>query len=282
MKCLIIAAGKGNRLRPKVDSKPLLPLLGVPLIERVIRNALKAGMDDIYVVTGYKGEKVNNFLSALAKRLNVTITTIKNMNWESSENGTSIMQAHNYLKEPFLLLMSDHLFDWSIIRQLLSIPLKEDEVCIAVDGNINNPLIDLEDVTCVRYELGKIKDIGKKLKIYNGFDTGIFYCTPAIFDAIKESTRLFDTSLTGAVKHLTMHRKVNSLDIDGRFWIDVDDPKSLKKAEKALLDQLKDKPNDGPISRHLNRPLSIRISKLLVNYPVTPNLISFFSFVKPK
>ena len=128
MKCLIIAAGKGNRLRQKVDSKPLLPLLGVPLIERVIRNALKAGMDDIYVVTGYKGEKVNNFLSALAKRLNVTITTIKNMKWESSGNGTSIMLAHNYLKKPFLLLMSDHLFDWTIIRQLLSIPLKEDRV----------------------------------------------------------------------------------------------------------------------------------------------------------
>ena len=39
MKCLVIAAGKGSRLRLKGDSKPLIPILGVPLIERVIRPA---------------------------------------------------------------------------------------------------------------------------------------------------------------------------------------------------------------------------------------------------
>jgi hypothetical protein len=46
MKCLIIAAGKGSRLRPRGDSKPLIPILGVPMIERVIRSALEAGTDD--------------------------------------------------------------------------------------------------------------------------------------------------------------------------------------------------------------------------------------------
>jgi len=53
MKCLIIAAGKGHRLRSKGDSKPLTPLFDIPLIERVIRCALEAGADDFFVVTGY-------------------------------------------------------------------------------------------------------------------------------------------------------------------------------------------------------------------------------------
>ena len=39
MKCLIIAAGKGSRLRQQGESKPLIPVLGLPLIERVIRTA---------------------------------------------------------------------------------------------------------------------------------------------------------------------------------------------------------------------------------------------------
>jgi NDP-sugar pyrophosphorylase family protein len=52
MKCLIIAAGKGSRLRQQGDSKPLIPILGLPLIERVIRSAIEAGADDFYVVTG--------------------------------------------------------------------------------------------------------------------------------------------------------------------------------------------------------------------------------------
>ncbi len=69
MKCLIIAAGKGSRLRHKSNSKPLIPILGVPLIERVIRCALAAGADDFYVVIGYQGERVRVFLNRLRDRL---------------------------------------------------------------------------------------------------------------------------------------------------------------------------------------------------------------------
>lgn len=43
MKCLIIAAGQGSRLQSKGESKPLVSLLGVPLIERVIRSAIAGG-----------------------------------------------------------------------------------------------------------------------------------------------------------------------------------------------------------------------------------------------
>ena len=46
MKCLIIAAGKGSRLQERGDSKPLIPILGIPLIERVIRAAMEAGADE--------------------------------------------------------------------------------------------------------------------------------------------------------------------------------------------------------------------------------------------
>ena len=52
MKRLIIAAGKGGRLQQTGESKPLIPIFGVPLIERVVRSAQEAGADDFYVVTG--------------------------------------------------------------------------------------------------------------------------------------------------------------------------------------------------------------------------------------
>ena len=58
MKCLIIAAGKGSRLQQRSDSKPLIPIIGVPSIEHVIRSAQEAGADDFYVVTGCHGERV--------------------------------------------------------------------------------------------------------------------------------------------------------------------------------------------------------------------------------
>jgi len=240
---------------------------------------MQGGADDFYIVTGNQKEKVNSFLNVLSKRLNVSIKTVENNEWASSENGTSIYKAKNYLTEPFLLLMSDHLFDPSIVKQLLASDLGEGEITLAVDENINNPIIDFEDLTRVRYDDGKIQNIGKELLSYNAFDTGIFYCTPAIFDALEKSSEKGNTSLSGAVRILAKNGKVNVLGINGNFWIDIDDEKSLKKAENALINQLRNKPNDGPVSRYLNRPLSIRVSKLLVRFPITPNIISILSFL---
>ncbi len=134
MKCLIIAAGKGSRLRERGDSKPLIPLLGLPLIERVIRTAMEAGADDFYVVTGYQGGRVQSFLARLAPRLGISITPLINEDWKK-ENGLSVLKAKAYLQEPFLLLMADHLFDPSIACELMALPLSEGEIALSVDGD---------------------------------------------------------------------------------------------------------------------------------------------------
>ncbi len=187
MKCLIIAAGKGSRLRQLGDSKPLVPVLGVPLIERTIRSAIEAGADDFYVVTGYQGERVRGFLCSLAERLRIPITPLINEDWEK-ENGFSVLKAREYLHEPFLLLMADHLFDPSVAREMMAHPPAEGDITLAVDEEIHNSLIDMDDVTRVKTEDGKIRNIGKGLTDFNGFDTGIFLCSPAIFEALEHST----------------------------------------------------------------------------------------------
>jgi len=112
MKCLIIAAGQGRRLSAKGDSKPLISILGLSIIERVILTANKAGLTDFYVVTGYNGEKVRRFLDRFSLRRNIKITYITNEEWEK-ENGISVLKAKNILEENFILLMSDHVFDES-------------------------------------------------------------------------------------------------------------------------------------------------------------------------
>jgi len=279
VKCLIIAAGKGHRLQSKGDSKPLVPLFGIPLIERVIRCALKAGADDFFVVTGYQGEGVRVFLDRLAERLGIGITPIVNEDWEK-ENGLSVLKARDFLSEPFLLLMADHLFDPSIVCNLFAQPLAKGGMVLGVDTNMTNPLIDLEDVTRVRTEGGKIRDIGKNLKDYNGFDTGLFVCDPAIFDALDRCVEATgDISFSGAVRELAGNGLANAMDINGQFWVDVDDPNAFRRAENALLSHMRGKVNDGPVARFLNRPLSIWVSRRLINYSITPNQISLVSFL---
>ena len=109
MKCLVVAAGKGSRLRRRGDSKPLIPILGVALIERVIRSAMRAEIDDFCVVSGYKGDRVRHFLDGLARRCHIKITNIINDAWEQ-DNGLSVLKAREQLKDgPFLLFaMSLH------------------------------------------------------------------------------------------------------------------------------------------------------------------------------
>ena len=240
MKCLIIAAGKGSRLQMRGESKPLIPIFGVPLIERVINTARGAGMNEFFVVTGFRAAELNAYLVDLASRLEVAIKTILNEDWEK-ENGLSVLKGKEFLEEPFLLLMSDHIFQPSAARRVIHHHLPEGEINLGVDRNLSNPSVDLEDVTRVWIEGTKIRKLGKGLEDYNGFDTGIFSCTPAIFEAIEQSIRdSGDTSLTGGVRVLAAQGRVNIVDVGQQTWVDVDDPDTIRHAEAVLLERLKE------------------------------------------
>ncbi len=278
MKCLIIAAGEGSRLSSRGDSKPLIPLLELPLIERVILNAKEAGLSDFCVVSGYNGEKLRNHLDQFSQDKNLKISHLINNYWKK-ENGLSVLKAKGEIEENFILLMSDHIFNVSILTELLREKVADGEVILAVDYNLENKMVDVDDVTKVLVDgNNSIVNIGKKIKKYNAYDTGIFLCSPAIFEALEESSARGDTTLSAGIKILAKQKKARVFDIKGGYWIDVDDEKAFKTAENILLSNLK-KISDGPISRYLNRPISTRISKYLLNKKITPNQISFSSFV---
>lgn len=278
MRCLIITAGLGSRLSSRGDSKPLIPLLGLSLIERVVLTAKKSGLTDFYVVTGYNGEKVKEYLNRFSQSRNINITHITNEEWEKG-NGISVLKAKKLLNENFILLMVDHIFDELILKKLKNEGIADGEVMLAVDYNIKtNKLVDVNDATKVLVEDNRILDIGKNIRKYNAYDTGIFLCSPAIFSAIEESLYNDDSSLSGGIRVLASKGKANTFDIKDNYWIDVDDEKTFKKAETKLLYTLK-KTSDGPVSRYLNRPISTRITRHLLRTDITPNYVSFFSFI---
>jgi len=202
-----------------------------------------------------------------------------NEKWEKG-NGLSVLKAKGFLDDNFILLMGDHIFDEGILKRLKGESLQNGEVILAVDYNISsNSLVDIEDVTKVLVENGKVADIGKGLTGYNTYDTGIFLCSPAIFSAIEISiARNDDSTLSGAIRVMARDGNVRTFDIGGGLWIDVDDEEAFYKAEKVLTEKIK-KPSDGPVSMYLNRHMSVMVSKYLVKTAITPNLISLFSFI---
>ena len=233
MKCLIIAAGKGSRLRSLTKVKPLISLKNRSLIERVIGSAIEAGADDFYVVVGYKGASVRSHLEEVSRSKKVSITVIENKEWERA-NGISVLKAKSYLNAPFLLMMGDHIFDAEIARILIRKSLRNDGVLLAVDEDLENSFIDMEDVTRVLVRENQIQKIGKGMESYNCFDTGIFLCGPALFKAIENSSINGDDSLSGGVRFLAKQGKAHAIPINGLFWCDIDDPKNFKQAEVYL------------------------------------------------
>ncbi len=233
-KCLIIAAGQGTRLATMGDSKPLVPLAGIPLIERVILTFMEAGVTDFHVVTGYNSDKIRDHLTPFCQRHPITINFIHNDEWKKA-NGISVLKGRETMTEPFFLSMSDHLFDAAIITDFRAEGIEKGQVKLAVDKRIeNNPLIDIDDVTKVLVEGCHISDIGKTIPQYNAFDTGIFLCTPAIFDALAESIEEGDSSLSGGIRKMGEKQKALVFDIGDRDWLDVDDEAAFKKAENIF------------------------------------------------
>jgi 1L-myo-inositol 1-phosphate cytidylyltransferase len=234
MKLLIVAAGQGGRLREKGEIKPLLPVRGIPLIERVIGNARRAGIDEFLVVSGYRGDELRAALDGFAAREGVALRHVVNGEWQRA-NGVSVMAARPFLEgDTFLLAMCDHIADPAILRALVAQAGAPDRVTLAVDFAIADPINDPLDATRVRCEDGRILRIGKLLADYDAFDTGFFLCTPAMFAALEESQRAGDDSISGAMGVLARQGRAFVLDIGDRVWVDVDDPADVARAEHLL------------------------------------------------
>jgi phosphatidylglycerophosphate synthase len=70
--------------------------------------------------------------------------------------------------------------------------------------------------------------------------------------------------------------RVRTLDAGDLFWADVTDDAARARAERELFRRLR-KPVDGPVARHVNRRISLRVTRLLLDRPVTPNQMSIFA-----
>jgi choline kinase len=235
MKCLIIAAGQGTRLRSVAPSKPLARIGGAPLVEHVVCRAAMAGMSEFVVVTGYEAEPVEDFLRDLAGRTGLAIETVRNPDWHRP-NGLSVLAAEARLDGEFVLLMSDHLFDPAILRDMIAADRAGAALTLAADFAVGNPLLDLDDATKIALgEGGRIERIGKALERYDAIDTGIFIAGPLLLEALRASLAAGGSgSLSEGVQALAGSGRAFAWDCGGRWWLDVDDEAAFAKAEAAL------------------------------------------------
>ena len=275
---VILAAGEGHRLNGVNGGapKPLTPVLGLTLLERAILSCKDVGVLEFYVVIGYHAHKMIPYIRALEQRLSVLIKPVENTNWKEG-NGSSALSIAPYISSSFFLLMCDHLFDPAILQLLLAAGKNTTDCLLAVDCYTDR-VFELEDATKVQFTGDIIIDIGKEKASFDAVDTGLFLCQPSLFEALEVAGDKGRHSLSAGLTELIENREFRAVTIGDRFWFDVDTPKSLHHARKALLQSLSKPGDDGFISHYVNRPVSRRISEILVRTPISPNGISLMSF----
>ncbi len=127
MKAMILAAGRGERMKPLTDvhPKPLLPVGGKPLIEWHLESLARAGFRDIVINTAWLGEQIPAHLGD-GSRWGVHIA-YSHEGWPALETGGGIFNALSLLgDEPFLVVNGDVWTDWCVQRPQLPTQWRND------------------------------------------------------------------------------------------------------------------------------------------------------------
>ncbi|WP_418286687.1 UTP--glucose-1-phosphate uridylyltransferase AglF [Halorubrum sp. DTA46] len=108
MQAVVLAAGKGTRLRPLTDDKPkvLVEVNGKPLIEDVFENLIACGASEFILVVGYKKEQIIDRYGDDYKGVPITYAHQR----EQLGLAHAILQAEPYVDDDFMLMLGDNVF----------------------------------------------------------------------------------------------------------------------------------------------------------------------------
>lgn len=222
MKAMILAAGKGERMRPLTlhTPKPLVRAAGVPLIEYHIKALAKAGFEQIVINHAWLGQQIEDYLGD-GQRFGVQLSY--SPEGEPLETGGGILRALPLLgAEPFVIVNGDLWTDYDFAR--LRRPIEGLAHLVLVNNPVQHPLGDF-----VLGE-GKVRDglPGEAQLTYSG----ISILHPALFANCQP----------GAFKLAPLFRQAMSqAQVSGEHftgqWIDVGTHERLADVERLLSER---------------------------------------------
>lgn len=215
MKAMILAAGKGERMRPLTlhTPKPLIPVAGMPLIEHHLRSLGRAGFTEVIINHAWLGQQIEDHLGDGA-RFGLSIRY--SAEGEPLETGGGIFNALPLIgAAPFLVINGDIWtdFDPAVLRR----PLEGLAHLVLVDNPPHHPQGDFS------LSQGRVVLAGDSALTYSGI-------------AVLHSA-LFEGCEPGAFKLAPLLRKAIARgQVSGEHhsgaWVDVGTPERLAQAER--------------------------------------------------
>lgn len=222
MQAIILAAGKGNRIKELTKGKPkcLLPLGKETVIERQIRllNEMGFSKNDIFLVTGYQSEMLEE----------IEAQHIFNEHFDTKDNSYSLLKGLYAITEDAIIMDSDLCFD----KDALEILLRDTRENVVLSRHSN----DLSESTGICVADGKVAAIGKQYKNTGYVYLSIFKIGKRCFEAFKEalaSERSAKTWYTLAITEICKDYNFYNRVFDGR-WHEIDDAEDYRETLKMF------------------------------------------------
>jgi len=195
LKAIILAGGRGKRLKPVTDyvPKPLVPIKNIPIIEWQIKYLKKFGIKEVIICTGYKADMIESYLNM--KKLGIKIK----FSIEKSPLGTggAIKKAGKMIDEKSFFVINGDTITNIDLRKLAS---KKNSIA-AIELRTKYGILEVESDKIINFKEKKEipdtwmnagiyhlqKEIIKKLPVKGDIEKTVFpdYAKKGLLDTIK-------------------------------------------------------------------------------------------------
>jgi len=232
---LISAGGKGTRMKELSEHKPkhLIEVEGRPFLRYVLDNVMEAGFLRIYLVVGYKKERIEEF----AKLHTYPITFIDQFSVLPEKYGTAvpIMSAESYLAgKSFVSIAGDNYYS---TRDLRIMREKHDAFTYVAGIRHEHPermgvLVAKADMSLERIVEKPTEDLG------NLINTSLYTFTPRVYEALNHvgKSPRGEYEITDAVSYLAKRNEVKVVELSDR-WMDFGRPEDIENMKAILQNQ---------------------------------------------
>ncbi len=245
MQAIILAAGMGRRLGEFTadNTKCMLEVNGVRLIDRMLTQLNRFDLSRIVIVIGYEGAKLKNYLTA--KYPDLPLTFVENEVYDKTNNIYSLWLASDLMaQEETLLLESDLIFEDSIIESAVKSHYKDCALVSKYEAWMDGTMVRIDDDSNI------INFIPKKAFKYSDIDS--YYKTVNIYKFSKDFIiNTYIPFLEAYIKVLGENEyyeqvlrvitlidgsEIKALPITGKHWYEIDDVQDLRIAEAIFAE----------------------------------------------
>lgn len=245
MQALILAAGMGKRLKDltRNNTKCMVKVNGVTLIERMLRQIEKQNVSRIVIVVGYEGQKLIDFIGTLDVK--TPITFVENPIYDKTNNIYSLALAKDWLcKEDTLLFESDLIFEDAVLDLLVNDP--RDTLALVdkfeswMDGTCLKLSKDDKITSFVSKKEFRFADIDEYYKTVNiskfSKDFSEKYYVPFL-DAYEKALgeNQYYEEVLKVITILDVPR-IRARRLEGQLWYEIDDIQDLDIAESLFAE----------------------------------------------